>query len=122
MDGQNFQNGQNNSYQDNTANVPYQYPPNSSGNGSGKANGMQIASLILGIASICLSCCCYGVPSIILGIIGTICAVMGNKENKHGVGTAGLVCSIIGIVASIFITIASIFLGVGLGLFEELMY
>ena len=100
MDGQNFQNGQNNGYQDNTANVPYQSTSYSEGNGSGKASGTQIASLVLGIISICLVCC-YGLPSVILGIIGLVCAIKGNKENKHGVGTAGLVCSIIGLIAGI---------------------
>lgn len=108
MDGQNFQNGQNtenqtqstpqySNYQDNTANTYYQSTPvveNVSGN---KANGMQIGSLICGIFSILL-CCCYGVPSMILGIVGIILAVVGNKQGKHGVGTAGLVCSIIGLI------------------------
>lgn len=100
MDGQNFGNGQNNNYQDNTSSVPYQPSSNSEGSGSGKASGIQIASLVLGIIAICLVCC-YGLPSVILGIIGLICAIKGNKENKHGVGTAGLVCSIIGIIAGV---------------------
>lgn len=87
-----------NNYQDNTANIPYQtVPVPVANNGSSKANGLQIASLILGIFSIVL-CCCYGVPSIILGIIGIVCSVMGNKEGKNGVGTGGLICSIVGIV------------------------
>lgn len=96
MDGQNFGSGQNNNYQDNTANVPYQSSYSYENHGSGKANGLQIASLVLGIISICLICC-YGAPSVILGIIGLICAIKGNKESKHGVGTAGLVCCIIGL-------------------------
>ena len=100
MDGQNFDNGQNNSYQDNTANVPYYSSSYSEGNVPGNASGVQIASLVLGIISIVFGCC-YGLPSIILGVIGLICAIIGNKENKHGIGTAGLVCSIIGIIAGI---------------------
>ena len=100
MDGQNFGNGQNNNYQDNTGNVPYQTSSYSVGNDSGKANGLQIASLVLGILAICLSCC-YGLPGFILAIIGLVCAIKGNKENKHGIGTAGLVCSIIGLIVSI---------------------
>lgn len=116
MDGQNFGNEQNNSnhqyiptpqynnYQDNTGNMPYQNAPvpnYNGGNGSSKANGLQIGSLVLGIISIVL-CCCYGVPSIILGIVGIICAVCGNRDNKNGVGIAGLICSIIGIGLGIF--------------------
>lgn len=50
-----------------------------------------------GILAIC-SCCCYGVPALIFGIAGLICAVMGNKRSKNGVGTAGMVCSIIGLI------------------------
>lgn len=131
MDGQNFQNGQNTenqtqstsqytNYQDNTANTYYQSTPvveNVSGN---KANGMQIGSLICGIISI-LICCCYGVPSIIAGIIGLILAIMGNKQGKHGVGTAGLVCSIIGLVlGSVYVIL--LVLGIAAGGLSELMY
>ena len=100
MDGQNFGSGQNNNYQDNTANVPYQSTYSYEDNNSGKANGLQIASLVLGIISICLICC-YGAPSIILGLIGLILAIMGNKRSKHGIGIAGLVCSIIGLCGGI---------------------
>lgn len=99
MDGQNFGSGQNN-YQDNTANIPYQSTYSYEDNNSGKANGMQIASLVLGIISIVLICC-YGAPSVILGLIGLILAIMGNKRNKHGIGIAGLVCSIIGLCGGI---------------------
>lgn len=99
MDGNN-QNGQNDgqysNYQDYTSNVPYQMPMNNGGDGN-KSNGLQIAALVCGILAICSSCC-YGVPGIILGIAGLICAINGNNKGKTGVGTAGLVCSIIGIV------------------------
>lgn len=100
MDGQNFGNGQNNNYQDYTANMPYQSTPYSEDNVSGTASGAQIAGFVLGILSMLFGFC-YGLPSIILGIIGLICAIIGNKKNKHGIGTAGLVCSIVGIIAGI---------------------
>jgi hypothetical protein len=93
MDGQNFDNG---NYQDNTANIPYQAPVENAG--PQKANGMQIASLVLGIIGI-PACCCYGIVGILFGLIGLILAIVGNKKNKGaGVGVAGLVCSIIAIV------------------------
>ena len=102
MDGNN-QNGQNNgqysNYQDNTANVPYQAPPDYMG-GSNGTNGLQIAGLVCGILGIVTSCC-YGVPGIILGIAGLICAIIGNNRGKTGVGTAALVCSIVSIVVGI---------------------
>lgn len=101
MDG-NYQNSQNNgqysNYQDNTSNIPYQAPPDN-GRKNG-ANGPQIAGLVCGILAICTSCC-YGVPGIVLGIAGLICAVIGNNKGKSGVGTAGMVCSIIGIILGI---------------------
>jgi len=101
MDGNN-QNGQNNgqysNYQDYTANVPYQAPPDD--RGSNRTNGLQIAGLVCGILAICTSCC-YGIPGIIFGIAGLICAIIGNNKGKTGVGTAGLVCSIVGIVLGV---------------------
>lgn len=125
MDGQNFGKDQNNSYQDYTANVPYQSSSNSEVNDSGKASGIQIASLVLGILSICL-CCCYGLPSIILGIIGLVCAIKGNKENKHGIGIAGLVCSIIGLIAGVcmliyYVVVIGLMLSSGFGSYSEFL-
>lgn len=115
MDEQNYGNEQNggssnnssqsgNYYQDNTANTS-QYQPPSQNNGPGKANGMQIASLILGILGI-PGCCCYGVVGLLCGIIGLVLALVGNKKNKgSGVGIGGLVCSIIAILLGILATI-----------------
>lgn len=119
MDGQNFDNrtemqsdgsaqqgsnGQYSNYQDYTADIPYQAPVENAG--PKKANGLQIASLVLGIIGI-PACCCYGIPGILFGVIGLILAIIGNRKNKGvGVGIAGLVCSIIaialGIVALIY--------------------
>lgn len=88
-------------YQDYTSNIPYQAPVD---NGSSGTNGLQIAGLVCGILAIC-SCCCYGAPAIILGIAGLICSVMGNKKNRNGVGTAGFVCSIIGLILGVLAVI-----------------
>lgn len=113
MDGQNFNNGQNtgtpqySNYQDNTAN---QQPVNPSNNNGQKASGIQIASLVLGIISILL-CCCYGAPSVIMGIIGLVCGIKGNKESKNGVGTAGIVCSIIGLILGLISLIYFLIVG-----------
>lgn len=119
MDGQNTGNGQNNqtsqysNYQDNTANVPYQAPGEQPQ--SNKANTLQIVSLICGIAGIVFGCC-TGYVGVVLGIIGLICAIIGNKESKNGVGTGGLVCSIIAIVISIIILILAV---IGWGILQE---
>lgn len=96
---ENNQNSQYSNYQDYTSNVPYQQSSANNGGGN-KANGLQIAGLVCGILAICTSCC-YGVPGIILGIAGLICAIVGNNRGKSGVGTAGLVCSIIGLILGV---------------------
>lgn len=130
MDGQNFDNGQNNQqssqsehYQDYTANVQYQAPPEQDAPKS--TNGCQIASLVLGILGI-PGCCCYGILGFILGLIGLILAIVGNKKNKgSGVGIAGLICSIIALILGVIGTVyyAMILVGMaGSGPFAELMY
>ncbi|WP_251207245.1 DUF4190 domain-containing protein [Acetatifactor aquisgranensis] len=97
------QSTQYNNYQDYTANIPYRQSADDFGSNNG-ANGLQIAGLVCGILAIC-SCCCYGVPAVILGIAGIICAAMGNKTSKNGIGTGGLVCSIIGLILGVISTI-----------------
>ena len=114
MDGQNMGNEQNNqtsqysNYQDNTSNMPYGQIVEPSG--PDKANTLQIVGLVCGIAGIVLGCC---VPYIgfILGIVGVVCAVMGNKQGKTGVGTGGLICSIIAIVISVIVFIVGLIFG-----------
>ena len=112
MDEQNYENGQFNqnefqstgnaqqngsNYQDYT-NVQYQAPYDYDSGRSDKANGMQIASLVLGILGI-PACCCYGIPGVLFGIIGLVLAIIGNQKSRNkGIGIAGLVCSIIAIV------------------------
>lgn len=100
-------------YQDYTANArQYQAPPPAGG--SGRANGMQIASLILGILGM-PACCCYGVVGLLMGIAGLVLAVAGNKRNRgSGIGIAGFVCSIIAIVFGIAATIYYIIVVLGM--------
>ncbi|MCI8528694.1 MAG: hypothetical protein HFH82_06005 [Lachnospiraceae bacterium] len=111
MDENNFDNrsqnngGQYSNYQDNTGNVPNQVPIDNVPDN--KANGLQIAGLVCGIIAICTSCC-YGIMGIIMGIVGIICSAAGNKSNKSGVGTAGLVCSIIGLIFGVVMLIYSV--------------
>ena len=93
---------------------PYAYQPQGQFNSPYNApvqkpgpNGFQVASLIVGILSIV--CCCWGLFSIILAIAGIILAIVGNKKGKHGVGTGGLVCSIIGLVLAVILFAFSYF-------------
>ena len=128
MDGQNFQNGMNNdqnvqstpvepvvtpvstpmtetvnvntgsySYQDNTAQYgASMYTQSAVVEEEQKTPGLAIGALVMGIVSIVLSCCCGS--GIIFAIAGLIMAIVANKKQKSGVGTAALICSIVGIV------------------------
>ncbi len=117
MDGQNFQNEQNNGqgtgntnnyYQDNTNQYNgNMYTEPVVENNSDSTPGLAIAALVMGILSIVLTCCCGG--GIIFGIAGLIMAIIANKQNKTGVGTAGLICSIVGIVLNVFSMIYYVF-------------
>ncbi len=87
----------------------YNSPYNAPGQAQGP-NGFQIASLVLGILSI-ICCFCvafWDVPSLIMGIVGLILGIVGNKKSKHGVGTAGIVCSIVGIILSFIVFICTL--------------
>lgn len=97
---------QTNYYQDNTQ-TPYQQSyantysePQQPKN---QTNILAIVGLVLGILSIVLSCC-YGI-GILFGIAGIICSALSKKKGKSGVGTAGLICSIVGTVFSVLMII-----------------
>lgn len=108
MDGQNFQNEQNGQVTENTSTGTNYYQDNTNqytgsvytepvtNNNSGDTPGLAIAALVMGILSIVLTCCC-GV-GIIFGIAGLIMSIVANKQTKSGIGTAALICSIVGIV------------------------
>lgn len=76
------------------------------------------ASLILGICSIVTACCCYGIPGIILGIIGLNKAKKARTEfannpdvySGYGNAETGKITSIIGIVLGALIIIYTTFL------------
>lgn len=74
----------------------------------GQKNNMALASMIIGILSIVLSCCCY--LGMILGSLAVIFAGLSRVDEKMtGQATAGMVTGIIGILlgaASIFVWIA----------------
>ena len=61
------------------------------------------ASMICGICSI-VTCFCYGIVGLILGIFGVVLHIKSRKYNDgmpNGKALAGLICGIIGIVLSI---------------------
>lgn len=62
-------------------------------------SGVAIASLVIGIISLLLSCCYGG----FLGVIGIILSIIGiNNSNKKAVPVCGLITSIISFVITIF--------------------
>jgi len=71
-------------------------------------NNMALASMIVGILSIVLSCCCY--LGMILGSVAVILAGLSRVEEKMtGQALAGMITGIFGIVfgiGSIFVWIA----------------
>lgn len=74
-----------------------------------KTPGSSIASLVLGLISLLCAWFGYGaLISVITGIIGIILGIKGNKIQQTGVGTAGIVLSIIGLVLSIIVFFACV--------------
>ena len=74
-----------------------------------KTNGMAVASLVCGILSLVLVC--FGMFAwigLVLGILAIVFGVLGNKKEKDGKATAGLVMGIIGaaICAIVFVSCA----------------
>lgn len=59
-----------------------------------QSNGLAIASMVLGIVSLILTCILPYV-SWVLAIVGIVLAAIAKKKAKSGMATAGLVCSII---------------------------
>ena len=76
----------------------YQEPQNN------ESKGLAIASMVLGIVSLVLSCVWY--VSIPAAIVGIILGVMHNKKNgKCGMSTAGIACSIISLVLTVLLLV-----------------
>lgn len=71
-------------------------------------NDMALTSMILGIASIVLSCCCY--LGMILGSLAIIFAALSRIDQMHRQAKIGLITGIIGLVVSIFAVVIFIVL------------
>ncbi|SET27570.1 hypothetical protein [[Clostridium] polysaccharolyticum] len=79
-------------------------------NRQNSTNGLAIASLIVAILSIPLSCC-YGIGGIISAIAGIILAIVSRKYSEgriSGMAIASIVISIIGFILGIIMLIAFI--------------
>lgn len=92
---------------------PYQESIYAQPGESGSTDGKAIASLVLGIFSM-VTCCCYGVPALIFGVIAIVLAVLSKKDNMGqmpGMAVAGMIMGIIGIVSGLGY-VALLFLGI----------
>lgn len=74
-----------------------------------RSSSMAIASMVLGIAGLVMSCCIY--PAIIFGSLAIILALLsrGGEMTTNGYGKAGLILGIIGIVCGILFLIYGLF-------------
>ena len=86
-------------YDDSNGGSMYQEPQNN------ESKGLAIASMVLGIVSLVLSCVLWYV-SIPAAIVGIVLGVMHNKKNgKCGMSIAGIVCSIISLVLIVLVLV-----------------
>ena len=111
-------------FHENTGNMNYNNQYNMSGEKNQinqRAHNFAIASLILGIVSIVLSCCCYGVISLVCAIIGIVLWYNAKdaEGNREGMAKAGMICSIVGIVLAVIMLILLIGFGL-LGAFADI--
>ena len=70
--------------------------------------GFGVASMVLGIVALVMSCCFYFI-SIPCAIIGIILAGIGLSGNKEGRGMAiGLVCSVVSLIPAAIVIISGV--------------
>ncbi len=75
-----------------------------------RSSSMAIASMVLGIAGLVLSCCIY--PAIIFGSLAIIFALLsrGGEMTTNGFGKAGLILGVIAIICGILFLVYGLFI------------
>ncbi len=97
------------------------YNPYGMPNEAPKKNTCGIVSLVLGILSTVLACCCYyisiplGVAAVILGVVS-----MKKQETTKGFAIAGIILGSIGFVFAVVEAVSMIYLKQS-GMYEEIM-
>lgn len=88
-------------------NQPSSYSHN---NGSQPGHGAAVASLVLGIIAVVMWFFGYSsIASVILGIIGLVCASNAKKAGfTGGLATAGFVLSLIGLIGGAVVLVACV--------------
>lgn len=95
----------------NTPEQSYQEPPQSQGSGDQQpGHGAAVASLVLGIIAVALWFFGYSaIVSVILGIIGLVCAGNAKKAGfTGGLRTAGFVLSLVGLIGGAIAFVACV--------------
>jgi hypothetical protein len=86
--------------------APISPPPPTSGP---TTNALAITGMILGILSLATSCCCYGLPFNLGGIICSAMALAQIKSNPNqqgrGMAIAGLILSLVSIALAVVLAI-----------------
>ena len=88
-----------------------------------RSASMSIASMVMGIVGLVMSCCVY--PAIIFGSLAIIFALLsrGGEMTTNGYAKAGLILGIIGIVCGILFMIYALFtVSVQFGGFEGYLH
>lgn len=84
----------------------------------GQGTGFGIASMILGIVSILLSCTYFnivtGIISVILGVIQIV------KNEKKGMAIAGIVCSVVSVIILLLLILLGSYM-LSSGMYNEIM-
>ena len=85
-------------------------------------HGYAVASLGVGIVGL-VSCCCYGLPAVVMGVIGLILGIMSRKHgNNEGISLAGVIISAISLgLGLVFgaIMVVAIFTAMGEVVYEN---
>lgn len=68
-----------------------------------KADGKSIASMVLGICSIAF--CWVPILGLVAAVIGLVLGILARKNNKSGIGLAGIITSSLGLAACVIYTI-----------------
>lgn len=82
-------------------------------NMDGGANGMAIASMVLGIVAILLSCCMGGKwITVIVSVIGLVLGIFAlqkpNYGNSKAMAAAGIICSVIALVMKVILILVGV--------------
>ena len=78
--------------------------------------GLSIASLVLGILSVCSCCCCCGAFffPLIFGIVSVVLAILARVKSPDkkmgGMAIAGLILGVVGILLAIFLLLVTLVL------------